>query len=316
MILSLILILCGLALLLAGAELLVRGASSLAARFGLSPLLIGLTVVAFATSAPEAVVSAGAALGGHGDIAVGNVVGSNIFNILFILGLASLIRPISIQLSILKSDAPIMVAASSVVFLIFAFSPILTRSFGLLFLFLLTAYIVLSFRLAKREDKKEVITEFEEGIPRPLKNTWVCAALIITGLGLLSGGAHVVVTNAVTIARLLNLSEAIIALTIIAAGTSLPELATSVVAAVRGHSDISVGNVIGSNIFNLLGILGFSSVITPLRAPDVTLLDFSMMLISACLLLPMLWTSRKLQRVEGALLLAGYLFYLYLRWPR
>jgi cation:H+ antiporter len=311
---NLILLILGLALPIAGAELLVRGGSSLARRLGLTPLVIGLTVVAFGTSAPEMVVSVTGALAGHGDLAVGNVVGSNIFNIGVILAIAALIAPIHVKLGLLKLDAPFMIVVSLLAVWFAAFDAISRRS-GAFMLLLLTGYVVYSVRLARAESDEEISREFDQGVPARVRSALSEVVLIVAGLGMLSFGSSLLVKSAGAIARSFGVSEALIGLTIVAAGTSMPELATSVVAALRGQSDIAIGNVIGSNIFNILGILGFASLLRPLAAPGVGQLDLWIMVAFSVALLPLLWTGRKLQRLEGMLLLAGYAWYLRLLWP-
>ena len=314
MVIQQILLLLGIALLFVGAELLVKGGASLARRLGLTPIVVGLTVVAFGTSAPELVVSVGGALQGHGDIAVGNVVGSNIFNVAFILGLAAIISPLRIQLALIKIDVPIMIAITLLAAWLILFSTI-PRIGGILLLLLLIAYTVFSIWLSRKQAAAAVEAEFDVGIPAPAPSIGYEVLFIIGGLGLLFGGSSLFVNAAVHIAQSFGVSEAVIGLTIIAAGTSMPELTTSILAAVRGHSDISVGNIIGSNIFNMLGILGAAATLTPLSAPGIRHLDVWVMVGFSVALLPLLWTERKLQRWEGAALLGGYLIYLWVLWP-
>jgi len=304
----------GLALLTAGAEGLVRGGASLARRLGLTPLVIGLTVVAFGTSAPEMVVSVGGAINGHGDIAVGNVVGSNIFNIGVILGLAALISPLRIKLSLIKLDAPLMIAVSLLATWLIA-SGTIPRPGGAVLLTLLVGYTVFSIYMARREAAAEVRAEFESGVPRSTATWWLDLLFVLGGLGLLVLGSTWMVGSATAIARTLGAGEAVIGLTIVAAGTSMPELATSVVAAFRRQADIAVGNIVGSNLFNLLGILGLAATVRPLSAPGISRLDLAVMMAYAVALLPLIWTGQKLQRGEGAVLLAGYLVYLWALWP-
>jgi len=303
-----------LALLTAGAELLVRGSASLARRLGLTPLVIGLTVVAFGTSAPEMVVSVAGVFQGHGDIALGNVVGSNIFNVGMILGLAALISPIDVKLSLLKLDAPFMVGVSIVALWLASLGRI-PRWGGASLLLLLICYAAVSVRVARGQLDNVVSREFEEGVPHRMRSLRTELLLVLAGLATLVLASNMLVGTAVSIARSLGWSEAAIGLTIVAAGTSMPELATSVVAAVRRQPDIAVGNVIGSNIFNILGILGLAATLEPLVAPGVTRFDLWAMVIFAAALVPLLWTGRKLQRLEGLLLLSGYGTYLWVLWP-
>jgi cation:H+ antiporter len=311
---NLFLLIVGLGLLVAGAESLIQGGAALARRLGLKPLVIGLTVVAFGTSAPEMVVSVAGSLKGQGDIALGNVVGSNIFNVGVILALAAIIAPVHVRLSLLKLDAPLVVVVSLAAVGLAAFNTIPRWGGGLL-LALLIAYTVFSVRLARRQADAEIDREFERGVPSKMRSGWVEVALLLGGLGLLVVGSRLLVNSTIVLARALGAGEAVIGLTIVAAGTSMPELATSVVAAYRGQSDIAVGNVIGSNLFNILGILGLATTLRPLHAPGIGPLDLWMMVVFAVAALPLLWTGRKLQRWEGALLLGGYAAYLWARWP-
>ncbi len=314
MLIDVLLAALGLVLLVAGAEGLVRGGSALARRLGLTPLVVGLTVVAMGTSAPEMVVSVTAALRGHGDVAVGNVVGSNIFNVGVILALTALISPLNIRLGVLKVDAPLMVAVS-MVGAGFAGLEIMPRWAGLLLVVLLIGYMAFSIRVARRQATEEVSSEFDEGVPDRLKNPAIEVLVLAIGLTLLVLGSGYFIRSASAIARALEVSEAVISLTIVAAGTSMPELATSAVAAFRGQADIAVGNIIGSNIFNIAGILGVAACLRPLSAPGIHALDLWVMLAFSVGLLPLLWSGRKLQRWEGALLLAGYIAYLWKIWP-
>ncbi len=309
-----LLIVLSLALLCGGAEGLVRGSASLARRLGLSSLVVGLTVVAFGTSAPELVVSLRAAFGSSGDIAVANVVGSNCFNIGVILGLAALVRPLSIRFKLVQVDTPIMVGVSVLLFAL-ASDHRIGRLEGAGLLLGIAAFTIATVWIARRSATRGVTAEFSEAAPAVLRSPALDAAFIIGGLGLLVVGANLLVHHAIAIARMLNVSEAVIGLTIVAAGTSMPELATSVIAAVRREPDIAVGNVVGSNIFNILGILGCSALARPLELPGISRLDFGAMVAFAGVLMPMLWTGRRLGRAEGAALLAGYAVYLWALWP-
>ncbi|MDO9514895.1 MAG: calcium/sodium antiporter [Syntrophales bacterium] len=308
------LLILGLAALTLGAEGLVRGSASLAIRLGLTPLIIGLTVVAFGTSTPELVVSLGASLIGHADIAIGNVVGSNIFNIGIILGLTALLYPITVHLQVIKHDGPIMVAVSILALVLIANGAI-SRSAGIALFAALIAYTGLTIWLAKKGTSPEIEQQFQEGVPSRSKSLYRDLLFIGGGLLLLVAGSRILVVSATDIARLIGISEAVIALTIIAAGTSMPELATSMVAALRRQPDIAVGNIVGSNIFNILGILGVASIANPLSATGITRLDLWVMVAFSIVLLPLLYTGLKLQRWEGALLLIGYGAYLWVLWP-
>ncbi len=310
----LLLLLLGLVLLYFGADGLIRGASSMALRLGITPLVVGLTVVAFGTSAPEMIVSAKAAYQNQGGIAVGNVVGSNIFNIAVILGLSAAIRPLSVQLQLIKFDAPIMIGVSLICVVLFADGMLDRLEAGLLFAGIVI-YTVANVVMARLETNAEVTTEFAEGTPHRTKGPLFDALLMIGGLALLVTGARFLVNASVEIARLWGVSEAVIGLTIIAAGTSMPELATSIVAAMRRQADIAIGNVVGSNIFNILSILGVAGLVKPLQTGGVNKVDFGMMIGISALLLPLMMTGRNVSRAEGWTLVAIYGGYLYWLWP-
>lgn len=310
MLLSSLLLVFGLVLLTAGADLLVRGGASFARRLGLNPLVVGLTIVAFGTSAPELVVSMHGAVRGLTDLAAGNVVGSNIFNIAVILGLAAIITPLRIQRPVIRREAPIMLLVSLLGAGLLLTGGV-TRLGGVTLLALLAAYTVLGIMFARREAATGAdIRGSSSGRRRS-----VDLMTIVAGLGLLMAGSRLFVDGALAIARSSGVSEAILGLTIVAAGTSLPELATSVMAAVRREADIAVGNILGSNIFNLLGVLGATASVRPLRLSGITLLDLAVMVGLAAVLLPLLISGRRLVRWEGALLLMGYGAYLWVRWP-
>ncbi len=300
--------------LTAGAEALVRGSSSLAIRAGLTPLTVGLTIVAFGTSAPELTVSLAAALKNQADISVGNLVGSNIFNIGVILGLTALICPIKANLQILKQDAPIMVLVSGLALFLISRGSIGALG-GLSLLALLAAYTIFTVFNAHRGASPELELQFQEGVPPKSGQLHTDLAQITGGLILLVAGSSFMVSSASELARSFGISEAVIGLTIVSMGTSMPELATSLIAALRRQPDIAVGNVIGSNIFNILGILGLASLPQPLQTTGITNLDLWTMMIFSIALLPLLYTGLKLQRGEGALLLGGYGIYLWLLWP-
>lgn len=295
----------GLVLLYYGAEFLVRGGVQIAKRFQVTPLVIGLTLVAFATSAPELVVSCDAALKGMGDIALGNVIGSNICNIALILGLCAVIAPLQVNASLFKLDLPLMIG-SSVLFALFCFlTGGINRIEGALFFAGIIAYVVVSIRNARRSG--DVVTEVE-GDGKPL-SLGVSIVLVLLGLGFLVGGARLLVNSAVWLAELFGVSQAVIGLTIVAIGTSLPELATSVIAALKGERDIAIGNVVGSNIFNILAIMGISPLLRPIEAADIQLIDLGMMVFCTLLLYPFLRTGFVLSRKEGVCLLTVYTGY-------
>jgi cation:H+ antiporter len=308
---SIIYVLFSLLLLFAGAEGLVRGSSSLALRAGLSRLMVGLTVVAFGTSSPELVVSVKTALSHQGDISVGNVIGSNSFNIGVILGLTALVCPVPVHRQIIKIDAPIALGVS-LLLPVLLLNSVIGRMEGLLLLAGIIVYTRLSVFLGGRENAAN-----QNDLPAPpVSRHWITdIAFIAGGLVFLVAGSRILVENSVMLATSLGVSQAVIGLTIIAAGTSMPELATSLVAAVRKEPDIAIGNIIGSNIFNVLAILGAASVISPLRAPAISPLDYWTMTAFTVLLLPLLYTGRMLRRLEGMLLLCLYGFYLFTLWP-
>jgi len=308
-------LIAGLVLLVAGAELLVRGAARLAARFGISPLIIGLTIVAFGTSAPEMAVSVQSAFAGQGDIAVGNVVGSNIFNVLFILGLSALITPMLVSRQLIRFDVPIMIGASLLAWFL-AMDQHYGRLDGVLLFGGVLAYtgflIVGSLRARNNGASEEFDDEYgireQSGRLASLRHL----AFIVAGLALLVYGSGLLVDGAVSLAKALGLSELVIGLTIIAAGTSLPEVATSVIAACKGERDIAVGNVVGSNIFNLLAVLGLASLVspTPLNvSANAIAFDYPVMIAVAMACLPIFFAGYCIRRWEGALFFVYYLIY-------
>ena len=305
--------LAGLALLYYGAEFLVKGGVSIALKFKVSPLVIGLTLVAFATSAPELAVSIDASLKGHGDVAMGNVVGSNICNIALILGLSALIAPLPINKKLLKLDMPLMMAASLLLALFFWLNNGVNRWQGALLFIGVVTYTVWSVYASR----KEGVSENDGGDEVEMKEVSILLSigLVIAGLLTLVFGAKFFVGCATFIATRLGVPEAVIALTVVAFGTSLPELATSVVAALKHEQDIAIGNVVGSNIFNILSIMGITPMIKPVTAQGITYLDMGLMLGIAALLWIMMIFGKKINRAEGTLLLvinflyAGFLVY-------
>jgi len=310
-----LLLLAGLVALYFGAEWLVRGGASLAVRLGVTPLLVGLTVVAYGTSTPELIVSSTAAAQGQGAIAIGNVVGSNSFNIGVILGLTALLAPMRVQLQLLKFDTPVMVGVA-LLFLLFFRDGSIQRWESLVFLAGIVLYTIVNVRLARRQVSADVRREFDDGVPRPTGSPWYDAGLIVAGLATLVLGSRLFVTGAVDLARLFDVSDAVIGLTIVAAGTSLPELASSLMAAWRKQPDIAIGNVVGSNIYNILAILGVSGMlVSPVNGQGVSLADTLLMIGFSVLLLVIAWTGFTLRRWEGALLLALYGGYLWHLWP-
>lgn len=314
MLLNISILILGLILLAVGGEGLIRGSAALAVRLGLTPLVVGLTVVAFGTSAPELVVSISAALSDSEGITLGNVVGSNILNIGLVLGLTALFCPINIKVQVIKSDAPIMVAFTVLVLAIMKIG-IISAIHGIIFLVLLVGYITFRVLSARRQKDSDVESEYQEGIPHRSRSILRDIIFLVGGFVLLVLGARMMVASAVDIARFLGISETVIGLTIVALGTSLPEVAASVMAALRHQPDIALGNVIGSNIFNLLCILGTASIIKPLNPSGITGLDMFVMAAFSVALLPLLYTGFRLQRWEGGILLLGYCVYLWFLWP-
>jgi cation:H+ antiporter len=306
MLLDLLAVLGGLVLLVAGAAALVRGAAALALRLGLTPLVVGLTVVAFGTSAPELVVSIDAALKGVGGIAVGNVVGSNVANVGLILALAALLRPLPTNPALLRRDVPIMIGVTAFVIALLHDGHIGLVE-GAVLVLGLVGYLGFSLYVARHD--RRVADSLAAEVPVATGPVWLDPLLAVAGLAVLIGGAELMVGGAVALAEDFGVSDALIGLTIVAIGTSLPELATSVVAAVRGHGAMAAGNVVGSNVFNLLGILGAAAVLNPLHAPGLRPTDLAAMAIFAVVLVPLMLTGRRLVRAEGALLLAGYVSY-------
>jgi cation:H+ antiporter len=311
---TLVLFVLGIALLIAGAEALVRGASRLAIALGLSPLVVGLTVVAYGTSAPEMAVTTVSTLKpGGADLALGNVVGSNIFNVLFILGLSALVAPLTVAVQLVRLDVPIMIGVSLLVFGM-AWDGAISRLDGLVLFAGAIAYTTFLVVQSRRESKlaqDEYAAEYGRAGERR-GSMGVNVLLIVVGLVLLVLGSRWLVEGAIVIARALGVSELVIGLTIVAAGTSLPEVATSILATLRGERDIAVGNVVGSNIFNLLAVLGVASILAPAGVPvPLAALDFDLpvMIAVAVACLPIFFTGHLIARWEGAVFLAYYTVY-------
>ena len=301
-----------LTILTLGAEFLVRGASRLAALAGISSLVIGLTVVAYGTSAPELAVSVKSALAGQSDIALGNVVGSNIFNVLFILGVCALILPLKVDSQLVRLDVPIMIAVS-VLALLLGLDGEIGKWDGLLLASCAVAYTVFTI-LKSRSETKSVKEEFDLEYAQPKSKGLMIVlwnfALLGAGLVLLVYGARTFVDSAIGIAEALGVSQMVIGLTIVAAGTSLPEVATSVVATLRGERDIAIGNVVGSNIFNILSVLGFSSIVSPMKIGAAAQhVDLPAMIGAAAICLPIFFTGLLIRRWEGAVFLLLYVLY-------
>lgn len=311
---TLLLLIAGLLLLIAGGELLVRGASKLAVTLGIPPVIVGLTVVAFGTSTPELAVSIQAAYSGSADLAVANVVGSNIFNILFILGLSALISPLLIHSQMIQREVPFLIGISLLTFVLGLNGQIAPWQGGVLFMVLVgyTAWLVRE-AMQKRAEDAELLREAEEVTARVSgKKVFLSIFFVVIGLGLVMLGADWLVQGASALARGLGVSEAVIGLTIVAAGTSLPEVVASVIATIKGERDIAVGNVIGSNIYNLLAILGLSSLASPAGlniAPEILRFDIVVMIFVTILCWPFFRSGRMLSRVEGAIFFSGYIAY-------
>ncbi len=307
-------LIAGLVLLVAGAEVLVRGAARLAAQFGIPPLIIGLTVVAFGTSAPETAVSVQAAWNGSGDLAIGNVIGSNIANVLLILGMTALVAPLIVSRQLIRLDVPLMIGASLLTFAL-AWDGALSRLDGaLLFSAVLayTSFLIISSRREPAQEGDEFAAEFGlHEAPKPY--AWLInLGLIVAGLVLLVGGSNFLVEGAVSLARALGLSELVIGLTVVAVGTSLPELATSIMAAFKGERDIAVGNIVGSNLFNLLCVLGLASLVAPLPigvSDQALSFDFPVMIAVSIACLPIFFSGYRINRWEGLLFLGYYVAY-------
>ena len=314
---TIVLLLVGLGLIVLGADWLVEGASSIARKAGVSEFVIGLTIVGFGTSCPELVVSLTGALAGNADIAVGNVLGSNIFNVLFILGLTALLRPVSMTRENRKNDIPLALCVT-VLFLAFGQNHSLLgigadnglqHWEGAVFLLLFAGYLIYSFRVGKPSEAGE-----SAGVKRPV---WLAVLFVAAGLAGLIFGGNLFVDKATVLAKELGVSDKFIAVTVLAGGTSLPELATSLVAALKGRDQLALGNILGSNVFNILLILGSSALITPLSFTSVTLVDAGVLLSSMLLLLLWAYTGRRerIDRWEGALMLllfGGYYYYLFI----
>ncbi|GIU11391.1 MULTISPECIES: calcium/sodium antiporter [unclassified Shewanella] len=294
-------ILGGFLILTVGAEALVRGASQIALRLGLTPLIIGLTIVAFGTSAPELAVSVKSAIAGNSGIALGNVIGSNIANIGLILGITALIRPIKIESQMVRRDIPIMIGAS-LLFWSLLLDGGLSFWDGAILFALLVAYLTFSYFTAEKQT--------DDDVEDTKQNPMLSVLFIVIGISMLVGGGILFVDGAVALAQSFGISEVIIGLTIVAIGTSMPELVTSIVAALKGQSDIAIGNVVGSNLFNILGILGVTALIHPIVGSEITTLDWSAMIAFAVILLPFAYTGLRIGRREAAILVLSYLVYI------
>lgn len=305
MLLNTVFIVLGIILVLWGADRMTEGSVALAERFNVSQLTIGLTIVAMGTSLPEFCVSLVSALKGTPDLAVGNIVGSNIFNALLIVGVAAMVTPINITLTTVRKDIPFALVAS-VLLMMMCFDGKISRLNGAILLAMFAIFMVITFKTAGQYPQTQ---NDDKPAKKPMK-LWLCVVFIIAGLGALILGSELFVNGATKVATLLGVSQAVIGLTIVAGGTSLPELATSVVAARKGNSGIAIGNVLGSNVFNILFILGVTGVISPMHMQGITMMDLSVMVTAMIMLWLFSYTKLTLERWEGAVLTATFLIYM------
>lgn len=302
MLIDIILIVLGVVLVLTGADRLTEGASALARKMNIPEIIIGLTIVAAGTSAPELFVSLVSALKGTPDLAVGNVVGSNTMNAMLIVGCAAMVAPMVISRSTVKKDIPFSVGASMLLILL-AFDSFMSRIDGIILLIGFAVFMAYTLLQAKKGQAEET------GEIKQI-NPWLSTLYVVLGLAMLVAGSNLFVDSASSVAYVLDVSEGVVGLTVVAGGTSLPELATSVVAARKGQSAIAIGNVIGSNVFNILLILGLTATISPLQIEGITTIDMAVMLLSVALVWLFSFTKFTVERWEGAVLVAGYLGYL------
>ena len=309
-----ILIIGGLVMLYFGADWLVQGAVTIALHFGLSPLLVGLTVVALGTSLPEALVSVQASLDNQGGMALGNVIGSNILNIALILGISALIQPLKVDSHLVKADVPLLVGASFLLIVLLEDFHI-SRMEGAFLLLGIVFYVTGNIMTVKRTSPSEDKIEGMEIPEDPKKHLLRDIGFLILGLLALSFGSNFLVSGAVDLARIWGLSEALIGLTIVSIGTGTPELATALMAAYRKTADIAIGNAVGSNIFNILFVVGLAGLVAPMDATGINSSDLYVMFGLTILLLPTVWTGMVLSRKEGFLFLVIYVSYLYYLWP-
>lgn len=304
---SVVFVLIGILLLYYGAEILVKGSSNLAIKVGVSPMLVGLTVVAFGTSSPELFVSFMAGMQNSSDIALGNVIGSNICNIGLILGLSALIMPVKVDIKEIKLDLTLMIIASLIVWIMIIDKHI-SHLDGIILLLMIISYLFFKIKQSIKE-RKDIELEIDENGKQKSKGFYIF--LIVAGLITLIIGSNLFIDGAISIARYLGVSNAIIGLSLVAFGTSLPELATSVIAAIKKQDDISLGNIIGSNIFNILFILGFTSTFFQINAGDIKTIDYLVMLFMSLVIIPMGIVGKKYSRIDGLLLLIIYIAYIY-----
>jgi cation:H+ antiporter len=308
MLVNVVFVIAGLGLLAAGAEGLVRGAGAVALRFGVAPLVVGLTIVALGTGSPEFVLSVQASAGGNGGIALGNVLGSNISNIGLVLGLAALVRPMTVQARLVRREVPVMMLAS-VALAALLWDGGLSRLDGAALLAGAVTYLAFTYVGARRGESPVVAEEFDAALDRE-RALWIEVLLVAAGLSALLLGATVLLRGAVALATDVGVSEVVVGLTVIAIGTSLPELATSVTAARRRQPDVAFGNAIGSNVVNILAVLGTAALVRPIDASGLRSLDVAVFLVSAVLVLPLMARGSVLNRWEGGVLLVGYAAYI------
>lgn len=302
-VLNVLLLIVGVAIVLWGADRLTDGSVNIASKLGISQMVIGLTIVAMGTSMPEFCVSLVSSIKGTADLAVGNIVGSNIFNSLLIVGVAAMVSPILILHSTVKRDIPFSLFASALLILL-CFDGDISRIDALILFISFLLFLYVTLKTAKNN------TDTDEGENKKKTPTWKSVAFIVLGLVCLILGSNIFVDNATGIAKIMGVSDAVIGLTIVAGGTSLPELATSIVAARKGNSGIAIGNVLGSNVFNILFILGAAGIVCPMTIQGITMVDLTMMLVAVVLLWLFSFTKYNIARWEGAILVAVYLFYM------
>lgn len=300
----------GLALLAVGAEGLVRGSTAIALRLGVTPLVIGLTIVAFGTSTPELFVSVEAAVRGNTALALGNVVGSNISNIALILGLSALARPMRVRSALILREVPLMIAVTLLLCLLME-DGALSRFEGVLLVCGSIAYTWFAYRASRRDRSAVVREEFEDALASAPHAPWIDVVLVVAGLAALTLGARLLVAGATSVAMAFGVSQMVIGLTVVAIGTSLPELATSVAAALKNEADVAFGNVIGSNVLNILCVLGVAVIIRPVDTAGLRGMDIVALVVTAVAILPIMYRGSVLNRWEGALLVGGYGAYLY-----
>lgn len=310
MLLDSLYILGGLAVLASGAEGLVRGSTGLALRLGVPALAVGLTVVALGTSSPELVLSIEAARAGNPGIALGNVVGSNIANIALVLGLAAVVKPMRVRSELISREMPILIAITGLLSMMLLDAR-LSRAEGFVLVVGAIAYTVMSYRAAQRGESAAVAAEFDEALTGKRRLVWLDAGMLVVGLIALISGAALLLKGATSFATELGVSQVVVGLTVVALGTSLPELATSIAAARQGEADVAFGNVIGSSVLNILAVLGVAALIRPFEVQGLRTLDIAALIASTVVLLPLMWRGSVLNRWEGAALLAGYVVYVY-----